>query len=228
MKKAIVMKSYRFSDFNTEVDRYERWYERNKLAYHSEINAIKKLIPEGIGLEVGVGTGRFASALGIPYGIDPANESLNISYQRGINVARAVGEKLPFKDKSFDFTMIIVAISFLQNPQQVLYEMNRVLKERGKIIVGIVDKDSFLGELYQEKGKAGHLFYRHATLYTPLEVIDFLKESKFKNFKTYQTIFQLPGNLKDIEQPLEGYGKGGFVVIGAEKAINNTEISGGI
>jgi len=57
--------------FDTYTEEYEEWFERHKFAYLSEIEALKKVIPAGKGLEVGVGTGRFAKPLGIDTGIDP-------------------------------------------------------------------------------------------------------------------------------------------------------------
>jgi len=218
--KKMVVNTYRYSDFNKQelTKKYDNWYERNKFAYLSEVNIIEKLIPKNeLGLEVGVGTGRFASVLKVPYGIDPAKESLKIAYQRGVKVISATGEHLPFKDKTFHYLLMIITLSFLQDPKQALSEANRVLKEKGQIIIGMVDKNSFLGKLYQKKKIEGYPFYREATLFSPSEVIDFLKEYDFKDFGIYQTIFQMPKKLKSIQQPMKGYGKGGFVVIDAKK-----------
>jgi len=52
--------------FDIYPKEYDNWYEENKFAYLSEIEALKKVIPEkGEGLEIGVGTGRFAQPLRI-------------------------------------------------------------------------------------------------------------------------------------------------------------------
>jgi len=59
--------------FDKYYKKYDAWYEKNKFAYLSEIGALKKVVPnKGEGLEIGVGTGRFASRLGIKYGADPS------------------------------------------------------------------------------------------------------------------------------------------------------------
>ena len=39
----------------------------------------------------------------------------------------------------------------------------------------------------------------------------------FGNFSYYQTIFDYPDKLNAVEEQLEGFGKGGFVVIGSIK-----------
>jgi len=220
MNEESLVNTFIHSAFNTKklVRKYDNWYEKCKFAYLSEINVIEQLIPKkGLGLEVGVGTGRFASVLNIPFGIDPAKESLKISHQRGVEVALAVGENLPFKNEIFDYLIMVISLSFLHDPKKALFEAKKVLKQKGKIIIGIVDKNSFLGKLYQKKKAGGHPFYREATLFSPSEVIDFLKKVNFKKFETYQTIFNFPDKIKNIQQPMKGYGKGGFVVIDAEK-----------
>ena len=68
--------NFRYPDFNKQelVKKYDNWYNRNRFAYISEINAIKKINPKGLGLEIGVGTGRFASKLNFSYGIDPSKK----------------------------------------------------------------------------------------------------------------------------------------------------------
>ena len=211
--------TYRYSDFNEQelVKKYDKWYERNRFAYLSEVNAIKEVMSKGLGLEVGVGTGRFASVLKIPFGLDPAEKCLKLAYQRGVKVIRASGEYLPFPDETFDYLLMTITLSFLKDPLQALHEANRVLNQGARIIVGIIDRNSFLGELYQKEGDKGHSFYRDAELFTSDEAINLLNENEFKTLKIYQTIFRLPKNLKNIEKPIEGYGKGSFVVISAKK-----------
>lgn len=61
--------------FERYADRYDDWFEAHPDAYQSEVEALRRLLPQpGFGLEIGVGTGRFASPLGIQVGIDPASD----------------------------------------------------------------------------------------------------------------------------------------------------------
>ena len=47
--------------FEKNAAEYDLWFEENEAAYKSEILALRDLIPaKGVGLEIGVGTGRFA------------------------------------------------------------------------------------------------------------------------------------------------------------------------
>ncbi|MCK4520157.1 MAG: class I SAM-dependent methyltransferase [Candidatus Omnitrophica bacterium] len=204
--------------FNRYYKKYDAWYEKNKFAYLSELEAIREVLPkEGKGLEVGVGTGRFAHALGIAMGIDPSRNMIDIAARRGVTVRWGFGEDLPFFEGTFDYAAIIITLCFVQNPLKVLQESRRVLKKNGKLIVGIIDKDSFLGEFYQRKKS---LFYKQANFFSIKEVTDLLKVAGFNRFSFLQTIFQLPDKMKSIEKPQKGFGKGGFVVIDAQ-VINN-------
>ena len=56
----------RIAPFEAHQERYDSWFERHAAAYYSELLAVRALLPwEGRGLEVGVGTGRFAAPLGV-------------------------------------------------------------------------------------------------------------------------------------------------------------------
>ncbi len=197
--------------FNKYYKEYDAWYERNRFAYLSEVAAIKKVLPKkGKGLEIGVGTGRFASRLGIRYGIDPSAKMLKIAKRRGIKTEVAYGENLPFGNNEFDYILIAITICFVNNPKKVIAESKRVLKKNGKIIIGIVDKNSFLGKYYRKKKSK---FYKAANFFSVERVVNLLKKYHFSNFSFRQTIFDFPDKIKKVETPRRGFGKGGFVVI---------------
>jgi SAM-dependent methyltransferase len=91
-------RSPRTEPFVRHHRRYDEWFERHGPAYVSELLAVRALLPwVGRGLEIGIGTGRFAGPLGIKFGIDPAGETLDYARARGVSVARAVAEALPFE-----------------------------------------------------------------------------------------------------------------------------------
>ena len=84
--------------FDEYAERYDMWYSKpeNRQIFESELMVIRSLGLSGFGVEVGVGTGVFASNLHIPLGVDPSLKMLGIAKSRGIEVVRAVGEALPF------------------------------------------------------------------------------------------------------------------------------------
>ncbi|MDP8216823.1 MAG: methyltransferase domain-containing protein [Candidatus Kaelpia imicola] len=203
------------SVFDRYYKKYDNWYDKNKSAYLSELKAVRKVLPKsGKGLEIGVGTGQFAHALGVTIGIDPSRNMLKIAEERGVDVRLGYGEYLPFEDSHFDYVTIIISLCFVKDPKRVLEEVKRVLKDNGKIIIGILDKNSFLGKFYQKKKS---LFYKKASFFSTKDVTDLLDIVGFNKFDCYQTIFDLPDKIRSIEEPQKGFNRGGFVVVSAEK-----------
>jgi len=201
--------------FDRYYKRYDAWYDRNTFVYLSELEAIKKVLPnKSKGLEIGVGTGRFAAPLGIKYGIDTSKKMLEIAKKRGIEVKLGRGEKLPFANATFDYVAIIITLCFVKDHCKVLTEARRVLKKKSKIIIGIIDKNSFLGKFYQRKKS---IFYKQARFFTVKEATRLLRETGFIRFSYYQTLFKVPDKIDSIEKPKRGFSKGGFVVISGEK-----------
>ena len=201
--------------FDRYYKKYDSWYERNNFAYLAELEVLKKVIPQASkGLEIGVGTGRFAAPLNITIGIDPSHNMLKIASQRGVNVRWGHGEDLVFLNDSFDYVAIIITICFVDDPLKMLQEARRVLKKDGELILGIIDRDSFLGEFYQTKKS---IFYQEAHFFGVQESVELLKMAGFDGFACYQTLFTLPDKMKSLQEPRKGFGKGGFVVIKATK-----------
>jgi ubiquinone/menaquinone biosynthesis C-methylase UbiE len=201
------------SIFDKYYKKYDAWYDRNKFAYLSELTAIRKVLPKkGKGLEIGVGTGRFASRLGISYGVDPSLNMIELAKKRGIKAEAAKGESLPFNNGTFDYILMVITLSFVKNPGKVIKESRRVLKNKGKLVIAIIDKGSFLGKFYRRKKG---VFYKHANLFSTRKLITLLKERGFGKFSFYQTIFKIPDQIKAYEPVKKGYGRGGFVVIHA-------------
>src|SRR3989339_1583494 len=129
--------------FETHYKEYDVWYDKYPLVFESELLALKKTVPvKGIGIEVGVGTGRFASVLNIKYGIDPSRNMLKLAKKRGVLVKQASGESIPYKEYSFDYAVLIFSLCFLKDPLKTFKEIKRILKPRGKLIVGFIDKKS--------------------------------------------------------------------------------------
>lgn len=203
-----------FEQYSTE---YENWFEENRFAYQSELAALKELIPDHKkGIEIGVGSGRFAAPLGIKIGIDPSPKMREIAKSYGLEVYDAVAEALPFSDDSFDFALMVTTICFLDDVEAALKEAYRIVKLSGSLIIGFIDKDSPLGKLYQQYKKKS-VFYDVATFYSVNEIASQLKKIGFKRFNFAQTIFQDLTQITDIEPVKAGYGEGSFVVVRALK-----------
>jgi len=194
---------------------YDEWFDNHPLLYQAELKAIKQAIPvDGVGIEIGVGTGRFALPLGIKYGIEPSKAMASIAKKRGIIIKEAVAENLPFTDQRFDFVTMITVDCFISDLPKAFLEVYRILKSNGSLIIGMIDKASELGQEYEDK-KQTNKFYKDVFFHTVEELTSILTQCEFKKFQYWQTLIK--SDSKEIQFPEEGYGKGSFVVIKAFK-----------
>jgi SAM-dependent methyltransferase len=195
--------------------RYDEWFERHREAYLSELLAVRAVLPwQGRGLEIGVGTGRFAGPLGIRFGIDPAVEMLEYARARGVSVACAVAEALPFDDGVFDYALIVTTICFVDNPVRMLSEARRVLRPAGALCIGFINRETPLGQFYHAH-RNENVFYRDAVFYTSAEVEGLLKEAGFSQMVWTQTLFGRLEEMTEIDPVHPGRGGGGFAVVRA-------------
>lgn len=205
--------------FKENVADYEAWYEKYPEVYQSEVAAIKEQLlklPENIkGIEVGLGTGRFAQELGIKEGVEPAIEMAEIALKRGIEVVNGTAENLPMRDMYFDF-VLFVTICHLNNVKRAFKEAYRILKPKGSIIIGFIDKDQKIGKDYEEN-KMRSTFFRYANFYSVAYVTKLLKEAGFKEFEYNQTLFGGLDEINELQLPKQGFGQGSFVVVKAVK-----------
>ncbi len=202
--------------FEKYTERYEDWFGQNEFAYLSELKAIREILPDGVGVEIGIGSGRFAIPLGIKFGIDPSMKMLEVAYQnKSIIAAAGIAEKIPLRDDIFDFALMVTTICFVDDIEKTFLETHRILKKNGRIIIGFVDRESEIGKFYQQH-KNESLFYKIAQFFSTDEVLSHLKNAGFGDFKFVQTIFHPLPDVKNVESVIDGYGKGSFVVISAK------------
>jgi len=199
--------------FDRNWEKYDNWFENHGDIYSLELKALKKVIPEGLGLEIGVGSGRFAQPLGAKIGIDPSRNMIKLAKRRGIQVILATGENLPFKNLTFDFVLVIVTLCFVENPLSVMKEAGRVLKRGGRLIVGEINRDSQLGQLYEAKREKSE-FYKLAAFYSGNEIIEMFNKVGIRYAESHQTLME---SIDMEEEPKRGADKGGFVVLSGIK-----------
>jgi len=204
--------------FNEHVAEYEEWYRKYPFVFQSEVEAIREL-PAGnsiYGIEVALGTGRFAKELGIKEGIEPSPNMRALALKKGIDVLSAEAEHLPYKDMRFDFVLMAFCISYFDDLPAAFKEARRVLKNGGSLIVGFIDKDSIIGKFYEQR-KPDSVFYKQANFYSTKRIIAELKKPGFKKLQFSQTLFHALDDIKEFEPAKPGYGEGSFVLIKAIK-----------
>jgi SAM-dependent methyltransferase len=203
--------------FDKNVDRYEQWFVDNPLAYVSELRALRELLPtSGSGIEIGVGTGRFAAPLEIKKGIEPSRSMAEVARKRGIEVVHGVAEHLPFMEVEFDYVLMVTTVCFLDDMDMAFQEVRRVLTPGGTFIIGFIDRKSPLGKAYQaQKDKSA--FYQEATFYSVDQIASSMQKNGFGALSFRQTLFRPLPEMEEVEPVKVGHGEGSFVVVRGEK-----------
>lgn len=207
----------RTAPFEADHLRYDTWFVRHAEAYQSELLAVRALLPwRGLGLSIGVGTGRFAGPLGVRVGIDPARAVLDYAVERGFSAVRGVAEALPFADGSFDYALSVTTICFVDDAPTMLEEAYRVLKPGGTLVIGFIDRASDLGKIYLAQ-QAENIFYREASFFSAPEVERLLCNSGFVEPAWVQTLSKPLKEIREVEPLQPGYGQGGFVAVASNR-----------
>jgi SAM-dependent methyltransferase len=207
--------------FDELAREYDAWFDKaGSLIFHIETKAFREILttlPKPW-LEVGVGSGRFARELGIETGIDPSYKLIEMARYRGINSFLGRMEQKLFDEESFGTVFLICSLCFLDAPQEVLAEADRILMPGGKIVLGVVLKESPWGQLYSTKKTEGHRYYKHAIFYTYEEVAELIFQAGFGIERIISTLFQRPGKVHYVERHRNGYDpRAGFTIITAVK-----------
>lgn len=93
-------------------------------------------------LEIGCGEGSLLKALAGEnqvQGVDISETGVEKTRQKGIpcELADASNEAMPFADGTFDVAITLETIEHVENPHRMLWEIRRVLKEGGTLLISI-------------------------------------------------------------------------------------------
>ena len=199
--------------FDNLTKEYEKWFEKHLEIYEEELKTVKTLLPNGKGMEVGVGTGRFAAPLNIKFGIEPSINMAEVARGRGIEVVEMKAEEMSFNDK-FDFILMVTTICFVENPLKTIQNCYRALKKDGFLLIAFVDLDSKLGRIY-EKNKEKSKFYKHATFFTKNDIINLMKKAGFRDFECRENLYG--ESLDNLKFEIKECNGGAFKVVRGRK-----------
>ena len=144
-----LMKGESLQTFFTKESRFnvKKLLEKKNIKLYFD-DVVKKYVnPDDVVLDYGCGPGTFLIKMSMftknkLYGVDLSEEFIkeckeNISNLKiqNVNVSTVKPEKLPFDDEQFDTILLMDVIHHLDNINQNLKEIYRVLKKGGKLIV---------------------------------------------------------------------------------------------
>jgi SAM-dependent methyltransferase len=190
---------------------YDSWFEENAAIYRAEVRVLGALLPNsGKIIEIGVGTGRFAALLKVPFGVEPSRNMALLARSRGIAVCQAFGELLPFPGESFDCVVLVTVLCFIEEERPFIKECRRLIRPRGHLLIGMIDPQSHLGAVY-EACKSDDIFYRFASFRSVEHMVSLVKDSGFEIVDSRQTILGMPHQASEWDDIRDGYGAGAFV-----------------
>ncbi|MFH1625451.1 MAG: class I SAM-dependent methyltransferase [Pseudomonadota bacterium] len=124
----------------------------------AEYERISKYVSPGRALDVGCARGHFLNLLSERgwdvYGLELSPESVNFARDRfGLKITLGTIEEADFPDEYFDLVTLWGVLAHLQNPQQTVGTISRVMKKGGILAINTHNEGWFLTGMF-------HLLYR--------------------------------------------------------------------
>jgi len=175
-KEEKLMKDIYSKKVTKNIFRY-KWIYENFLK-----NEVKKNI-----LEISVGVGgiiQFLKDKNRVMGSEISQSAIKLNKEIGIETVKMDLDngKFPFKDKSFDIIIFIGTIEHLNNPQNAINEVKRLVKKDGKILLSIPNPLTGHYQIYP-----GLYTYKHFKEYLK---VNNLKIIQFKNYGIRPPFYQ--------------------------------------
>lgn len=129
------------SDKQVRYDGISDWYDLNSGPDDEAAEALRGLLGREVGrcLDLGCGTGQYFSLLAERgdhvVGLDLSMDQLKIARSRNRALVRAVGERLPFANRTFDTVAAIWVTTDVEDVAAVFAEAARVLRGGGRLVV---------------------------------------------------------------------------------------------
>jgi ubiquinone/menaquinone biosynthesis C-methylase UbiE len=206
-------------DVKKGYDEWSKFYDTDKnVIFHVEGDKILKMLEPVKNkkiLDACCGTGRYSIKLAkkgaIVTGIDFSKNMLNIAKNKAkkqdLDINFKIGNvlNLPFKNNSFDIVICALALSHVKNLKKALFELNRVLKKNGILIISDLHHSlcgkKFGGGAFYSKGKRYtiktfiHPYEDYCKLFKfyNLKIEDFIEfkmDKKFKNYFKHKSLFK--------------------------------------
>jgi len=173
--------------FDEKASSYDSWYETDagRVVDRIEREALYSYMEPRAGmkvLDVGCGTGIYALDLagkglditGVDISVPMLEQARAKAAETGLEASflEADACKLPFNDDSFDAVLSVTALEFVPDLAAALREAFRVLKTGGRLVVGLIGRDSAWWRLYDEKSRREpDNIFNHARFYTLDELL---------------------------------------------------------
>jgi ubiquinone/menaquinone biosynthesis C-methylase UbiE len=203
--------------FDLIAEAYDGWHDASdgRAIFNAEVKCLRTLCRDcrGEWLEVGVGTGRFASNLRVARGVDSSLSMVKIARERGLMVCLGFAEALPFPESVFDGVLLVLTLCFIADSKQALKECRRILRPAGNLCVGIISAHSPWGRAYERKKAEGHPVYASAKFFHVPEAVSLVENAGFTFKEAASTLFWNPDEAAETKPRVEAgyFPQAGFV-----------------
>jgi ubiquinone/menaquinone biosynthesis C-methylase UbiE len=228
-------------NFKELATRYDAWYRTplGSLAHaleQEEIFHLAETKPGERALDIGCGTGIYTLELARRgsrvVGVDPSWEMIAIAREKfrraGLPGLFVLGsaEALPFRPGCFDLALAVTSLCFVRSPDQTIEETRRVLKPKGRLVLGELNRFSAWALWRRLKGFFTDTIYNQAHFRGRRELERLLRQGGFYVGAARTLIYFPPWNQKAVLKAyrfFEAVGKkalpgtGAFIALKAEK-----------
>jgi SAM-dependent methyltransferase len=97
-------------------------------------------------LDLGCGIGDMVRFRPQTKGVDINPETVNWCRLQGLPVYLMDNNRLPFPDKSFESVLLDNVLEHILDPEPVLLEVHRILKDGGRLIIGVPGRKGFASD----------------------------------------------------------------------------------
>lgn len=118
------------------------WYKTRRKIIRHILKKHRSIFGDEIKiLDVGCGAGlllKEMESFGVCYGIDVSQKAVDFCKKRGIkNIQVADAARIPYPDNTFDVVVALDVIEHIENDEEAVREVYRVLKPRGVAIIAV-------------------------------------------------------------------------------------------
>lgn len=184
--------------------RYDAWFATplGSAMDAAEAGAVFELAdprPGERALDAGCGTGlytrRLAERGATVTGVDADPEMLTSARLKAPTAKLVEGDvtALPFAADSFDLSLAVTVLCFVEDPQRAVAELVRVTRPGGRVVLAELGRCSLWAAWRRIKGWRGSDTWEHARFYTPHELAELLRRAGVRDVRTAAAAHLPPG-----------------------------------
>jgi ubiquinone/menaquinone biosynthesis C-methylase UbiE len=184
--------------------RYEAWFftPLGRAMDAAEAAAVLELAAARPGervLDAGCGAGvytrRLLAAEATVTGLDSDPQMLAAARLKAPSATLVEGDvtALPFADGTFDLSLAVTLLCFVEHPQRAVEELVRVTRPGGRVVLAELGRYSLWAAWRRAKGWRGSDTWKDAHFFTPGELAALLRRAGAANVRTRAAAYLPPG-----------------------------------